>query len=140
MFPKGRVMRLIYAGIAFACASLGFADTITLKNGSVVSGTYLGGTARTLRVDDGSNVQTLDVSDVVRIEFGGGAPAAHYERPVDRNDRPADRSDRPVLRRSEGNVMRPEDTPAPAPPPAPANFTLPAGTNLTIRMIEAVDS
>ena len=129
-------MRLIYAGIAFACASLGFADTITLKNGSVINGTYLGGTARTLRVDDGNNVQTLDVSDVVRIEFGTGAPQARqYERP-------AEHSDRPVLRRSESNVMRPEDGPPPPPPPAPAmaNFTLPAGTNLTIRMIDAVDS
>ena len=38
-------MRLIYAGIVFACASLGFADTITLKNGTVIQGTYLGGTA-----------------------------------------------------------------------------------------------
>src|SRR4051794_19773888 len=130
MFPKGRLMRLIYAGIAFACASFGFADTITLKNGSVVNGTYLGGTARTLRVDDGSNVQTLDVSDVAKIEFGSGAPAARYERPVDRNDRPADR-DRPVLHRSDSNVMRPEEAAPPAAAPAPSNFTLPAGTNLT---------
>ena len=67
-------MRLIYAGIVFACATLGFADTITLKNGRVINGTYLGGTARTLRVDDGRAVQTLDIFDVVRIEFGGGVP------------------------------------------------------------------
>src|SRR3954470_19468119 len=107
-------MRLIYAGIALACATLGFADTITLKNGTVVNGTYLGGTARTLRVDDGTNVQTVDVSEVAKIEFGGGAPAAHYARRAERNDRPSDRSDRPVLRRSEGNVMRPEETPAAA--------------------------
>ena len=64
-------MRLIYAGIALACATLGFADTITLKNGRVINGTYLGGTARTVRVDDGINVRTLDVSDILRIEFGG---------------------------------------------------------------------
>ena len=67
-------MRLIYAGILLSLASLGaslgFADTITLKNGRVIEGTYLGGTARTLRVDDGVNVRTFDVSDVQRIEFG----------------------------------------------------------------------
>ena len=63
-------MRLIYAGIALACASLGFADTITLKSGRVINGTYLGGTARTVRVDDGVNVRTVDVTDIARIEFG----------------------------------------------------------------------
>ena len=58
------IMRLTYAGIAFVCATFAYADTITLKNGRVISGTYLGGTARTVRVDDGVNVRTLDVSDV----------------------------------------------------------------------------
>jgi len=137
-------MRLIYAGIVLACASLGFADTITLKSGRVINGTYLGGTARTLRVDDGMNVQTLNISDVVRIEFGNGAPS--MERTTRNDDRPVLRrgnsdDDRPVLRRSE-NVMRPDDQapPPPPPPPAMANFTLPAGTNLTVRMIDAVDS
>ena len=49
--------------------------------------------------------------------------------------------DRPVLRRnpSPENVMRPEAS-APPPPPAMVNGTLPAGTNLVIRMIDAVDS
>jgi hypothetical protein len=144
-------MRLIYAGIAFACATVGFADTITLKSGRVINGTYLGGTARTLRVDDGRDVQTLDVSDVVRIEFGGGVPPYERSSRVPRNDdrptlRRADGSaattqddDRPVLRRNESNVMRPAEQ-APPPPPAMANFTLPAGTNLLVRMIDAVDS
>src|ERR1035441_11043021 len=49
------IMRLIYAGIALLCATLGFADTITLKSGRVINGTYLGGTARTIRIDDGVN-------------------------------------------------------------------------------------
>ena len=137
-------MRLIYAGIAIACASLGFADTITLKNGNVINGTYLGGTARTLRVDDGNTVQTLDINEVSRIEFGGGAPTMSRQNNDRNNDRPTMRraqadSDRPVLRRAEGNVMRPEDAPPP-PPPAAANFELAAGTNLTVRMIDAVDS
>ena len=64
-------MRLIYAGIALAFANLAFADTITLKSGRVINGTYLGGTARTVRIDDGVDVRTVDVSDIQRIEFGG---------------------------------------------------------------------
>jgi len=157
-------MRLIYAGIALVCATLGFADTITLKSGRVINGTYLGGTARTVRVDDGVNVRTLDVSDILRIEFGGSSSESSSRnsgrssdgptlRRADSSDVPtlrrapsssssdsdSDRDpDRPVLRRTE-NVMRPDDSP---PPPAAmaTSGTLPAGTNLVIRMIESVDS
>ena len=145
-------MRLIYAGIALACATLGFADTITLKSGRVINGTYLGGTARTVRVDDGVNVRTVDVTDIARIEFGGSSaessqsisrqtfqrahPAKGRSSSSKFEHRPD--SDRPVLRRAE-NVMRPDPA---TPPPAPAmvSGTLPAGTNLVIRMIDGVDS
>jgi hypothetical protein len=151
---KGMIMRLIYAGIAFACATLAFGDTITLKNGRVINGTYLGGTARTVRVDDGVNVRTLDVSDVARIEFSGNsydstarnsggssnAPTLRRRPESSSNDADSD-PDRPVLRRSPSpeNVMRPEGS-APPPPPPMASGTLPAGTNLVVRMIEGVDS
>ena len=129
---------------------LGFADTITLKNGRVINGTYLGGTARTIRVDDGNNVQTLDVSEIQRIEFGsdGSDDVARFgSRPQQSADAAARRvlqfqrgydNDRPVLRRPE-NVMRPRSS-APAPRAVAASGTLPAGTNLVIRMIDAVDS
>ena len=145
-------MRLTYAGIILSIASLGFADTITLKSGRVIEGTYLGGTARSIRVDDGENVRTLDVSDIQRIDFGSGGGGYSSSRNSDRpssSNQPTLRraegssssndndNDRPVLRRSE-NVMRPEQ--APPPPPAMASGTLPSGTNIVIRMIDAVDS
>jgi hypothetical protein len=145
-------MRLIYAGIMLSLASLGFADTITLKSGRVIEGTYLGGTARTIRVDDGENVRTLDVSEIQRIDFGSGgsySTSRNSDRPssssqptlrrAEGSSSSADNdNDRPVLRRSE-NVMRPEQA-APPPPPVVASGTLPAGTNIVIRMIDAVDS
>ena len=162
MKSKGMIMRLIYAGIVLVCATLGFADTITLKSGRVINGTYLGGTARTVRVDDGVNVRTVDVSDIARIEFGGSSGETPYEnsgRNSSRNssgssDRPtlrrADSSsssssdsdpDRPVLRRSPENVMRPGDAaPAASAAAMATSGTLPAGTNIVIRMIEGVDS
>jgi hypothetical protein len=163
-------MRLAYvAGIALVCATLGSADTITLKSGRVINGTFLGGTARTVRVDDGVNVRTIDVADIARIEFSGNpvesssrnsggysngptlrrAPSSSSS---DSSDVPTLRRapssssadsdpdpDRPVLHRSPENVMRPDDS-APPPPPTVATGTLPAGTNLVIRMIESVDS
>jgi hypothetical protein len=131
-------MRLIHLAIALVLATAGFADTVTLKSGRVIHGTYLGGTARQLRVDTGDRVETLDVTDVVRIEFGDSAPA------------PAASSDdgRPRLRRaqpsSQPTILRPDDDPPPAtatPAPAPrAPVELPAGTNLVVRMIDGVDS
>lgn len=165
---KGMIMRLIYAGIALAFATLGFADTVTLKNGRVINGTYLGGTARTVRIDDGVNVRTVDVSDIQRIEFSGnsgdsGRNSGGYSNgptlrrapdssSSDSNSGPTLRradsssssdadSDRPILHRNTENVMRPDaNTPAPAAAVVPVSGTLPAGTNIVVRMIEAVDS
>ncbi len=172
-------MRLIYAGIALACATLGFADTITLKNGRVINGTYLGGTARTVRIDDGINVRTVDVSDIQRIDFSGtyvdnssrnsggysngptlrrapGSSSTSSDSNSGPTLRRADTSssgdqdsdpDRPILHRNTDNVMRPDanasvssSTSQPAPAAAPVSGSLPMGTNITIRMIESVDS
>jgi hypothetical protein len=132
-------MRLMHLAIALVLATAGFADTVTLRSGRVIHGTYLGGTARQLRVDTGDRIETLDVTDIVRIEFGDSAPA------------PAVSSDdgRPHLRRaqpsSEPTILRPDDDPPPAtaaaPAPAPRDpVELPAGTNLVVRMIDGVDS
>lgn len=84
-------MRLIYVGIALALATACFADTVTLKNGRVINGTYLGGSPRQIRVDMGDRIETLDVSSVARIEFGGAAAT------VQDDDR------RPTLHRAEGS-------------------------------------
>jgi len=114
-------MRLFCIGIALACASLVFADTVTLKSGRVIQGTYLGGTARQIRVDLGDQIQNLDVSDVSRIEFSGSGPVSE-----------------PAPRRSE--IFRPAPSEPPLPPLRNAGVELPAGTNLVVRMIEGVDS
>ena len=71
-------MRLQYAGIVIAIASIagiGLADTITMKNGRVINGTYLGGTARQVKVEVNDEIQTLNVSDVARIDFSGALSA-----------------------------------------------------------------
>jgi hypothetical protein len=132
-------MRLIHLAIALALATAGFADTVTLRSGRVIHGTYLGGTARQLRVDTGDRVETLDVGDVVRIEFGDFAPA-----PAPARDASSD-EDRPRLRRaqpdSQPTIMRPDSDPPPAPVAARReSVELPAGTNLVVRMIDGVDS
>lgn len=127
-------MRLIYIGImATLAAGLGWADTVTLRNGRVVQGTYLGGTARQVRIDGGDQIQTLDVDDITRIEFS--APAATQPAPPPPPARPAP----PPPPAAQGNVFRPDPSEPVAPPPA-ASVELQQGTNLVIRMIDGVDS
>jgi hypothetical protein len=133
-------MRLLRLAMVFVAATALFADTIILKNGRVINGTYLGGTARQVKVEVGDRIETLDISDVSRIEFRGTAStlAAEESRPTLRHADPVEEQ-RPTIRRTESNVMRPET----APPPAAVQrdlVELPAGTNVSIRMIDGVDS
>lgn len=123
-------MRLFTAGLTLAFAALGFADTITLRNGNVINGTFLGGTARQIRIDDGANVRSVDVSDIQRIEFNGAMA------------QPAPPPPPPPPVQSAPRQLMPETPAAPPPPPAMSQggIMLPAGTNFVIRMIDAVDS
>ncbi len=126
-------MRILHVGILLAAATSLFADSVKMKDGSVVRGNYLGGSARQVRMEVGDQIKTLDVADIDRIEFGGEVAAAPAPPPP---PRPAPVNDRPVL-------IRPDSTPAPARSQSAASqgtIELPAGTNLTIRMIDAVDS
>lgn len=134
-------MRLLHVGIVLALATSAIADTVKLKSGRVIEGTYLGGSSRQVRLEVGDQIQTLDVADIEKIEFGSLAAAAPAPPPPPAPAPPP----RPTQAESRPVIMRP-DPPAIATRPAPSNedsqgsMELPAGTNLVIRMIEAVDS
>src|SRR5690242_20442582 len=120
--------------LALAFAVAGCADTLTLRSGRVVEGTYLGGTARQVRMEVADKVETFDIGDVKSLQFAApvsAPPAAPVSAPA-----PAAEEQRPRLQRHEDAVLRPE--PAPAPAPAAAVSELPAGTNFVVRMIDAV--
>jgi hypothetical protein len=89
-------MRLVPLAIALSLAAACYADVITLKNGRTINGTYLGGTARQIKVEVGDNIQTLDVGDVARIEFSNAGYTSS------RNDAPRD-DGRPTLRRVDSD-------------------------------------
>ena len=114
-----------------ATAVAGLADTLYLKNGTVVGGTYLGGTAREIRMDLGNRIATYDLADVAKIEFQSVSAAAPQPPPPPR-EQPRERqeaTERPRIQRSD-----------PEPAPAASSLTIPSGTLLKVRMIDGVDS
>lgn len=120
--------RDVAAGLLVAL--LACADTLTLRNGKVVQGTYLGGTARQIRMAVGDRIETYDVSEVVRLEFEGAskeeaqAPTATPSTPL-----------AAPVRSPIGPIQGTQPARAEAPP-----SEIPAGTTLVVRMIDSVDS
>jgi hypothetical protein len=92
-------MRLLPVAIALSLGAACYADIVTLKNGRIVNGTYLGGTPRQIKVEVGDNIQTIDVADIARIEFsnGGYTSSRDGSRDTPRDD------GRPTLRRADSD-------------------------------------
>lgn len=138
-------MHLIRLAAVLALATATFADTVTLKSGRVINGTYLGGTSRQLRVETGDRIETLDITDVQRIEFGSPAPAAAAaSAPAPAPATATAPAPAPVTASAPApapqtdNVLRPDTRPEAA--TRTGSVELPAGTNFVIRMIDGVDS
>jgi len=67
--------------LALACAAACLADTLTLRNGQVVQGTYMGGTARTVKMQVDDTVKTYDVTDIATLQFTPPSPTASATLP-----------------------------------------------------------
>jgi hypothetical protein len=64
------------AGLCLGWAAAASADTLELKNGKVLTGKYLGGTAGTIRFETSSGTQVIETAQAVALTFtGGGAKA-----------------------------------------------------------------
>lgn len=111
-FRSLRCLLLIAGGLV--AAGIGVrADILELKNGNLVKGRYEGGSAGTVRFSTDAGIQVLATNEIVALTFTGAQPAPAP------NAAPAAAS---------------------APPPAPRNITIPAGTVLTVRMMDSVSS
>ena len=102
-----------------------FADTITFQDGHSITGAYLGGDARSVRIAVGDRVETYAIADVRNIAFGASQAVSAAPIPP------------PVYR-----VQPPAPTPAVNTPTARANSSseIPTGTVLSVRLIDDVDS
>lgn len=67
--------------ITIAAASLS-ADALILKNGKTIIGTYLGGSPRQVKFDCGGEVHSLDVADVLRIDFNASENGRVADAPL----------------------------------------------------------
>ena len=104
-------MRLLNFGVSLTLVMAAMAaDTVTLRDGRVLTGTYLGGSPREVRIEAADQIHRVDVAEIARIEFGAVPESRKSEMA------PATESS------NSGSV------------------TLPAGTKFVIRMIDAVDS
>ncbi len=120
---------LLASGVLSVC----FGDTLTLKDGRVLNGTYLGGSARQIRMEVDNSIQTFEIDRVSAIQFGSNSPSS--DAPV-AEPAPSPRRDRD--NRDRDNSAGPNSSADAA--PAPAGIELPQGTVLTVRMIDPVDS
>lgn len=119
----------------FLFGTISWSDTLELKNGSMIKGTYVGGSETEISFRVGSSVQQYAVSDVASLKFDSHdagvssapgfatRPAAPASMPATSATAMADNSQSPVA--------------APVPP---TGVTVPSGTRLTVRTIDAVDS
>jgi len=101
-------------------ASSAWADSLELKNGSLIKGRFMGGTESEISFQVGSSEQKYNVADIVSLKFDSESAAS---------DMPA----RPSGSLSSEPGMAAGDR-------APANVTIPAGTRISVRTIDSIDS
>jgi hypothetical protein len=102
-------------------ASMAWADTLELKNGSVIKGKFLGGTETEISFQVGSTVQKYNVADIVSLKFDSeGAASAPAPQPQ--------------------SSLPDDPVPVAHVETKPAYVTIPAGTRIFVRTIDAIDS
>ncbi len=96
-------------------ASIARADSLELKNGSLIKGRFIGGTDGEISFQVGSSVQKFNVADIVSIKFDSD--------------------------RAAGNVAAsPSSSFSREASEKPTFVTIPEGTHITVRTIDGIDS
>ena len=112
-------------GLAIALClvvSAAWADTLELKNGSRIEGTFRGGTDSEISFQVASSVQKYNLADIASVKFDSDRAAS------DLPDRPNS-----MLSNESGATGYPVTR-------TPANVTIPAGTRISVRTIDRIDS
>ena len=56
------------------------ADTVSLRNGTVINGTYMGGSPQQVQIAVGDQVRSLDIKDIAEIQFTRAAMPQERDR------------------------------------------------------------
>ncbi len=70
-------------GLIVLLGALAFADTLTLRDGTTVEGSYVGGDSRHVQMLVGSGVQTFELSRVRSLQFGDSKASAAPDAAAD---------------------------------------------------------
>ena len=111
----------VLSALGLGFASIAAADTLELRDGRVITGRFLGGTAAVVRFEVRGNVETYNVPSIVALTFtndyGNGAAAA------------------PAAAPAYASSAVPQGAATPD-----GMITVPAGQSMLVRMIDSVDS
>jgi hypothetical protein len=120
-----RNFKSYFAGIVAALCLLvssAWGDSLQLRNGSVINGTFLGGTGDEITFQVGTRTQRYAVADVVSISFDDASrtyPSAESQVPAP----PLQPEPTPTLSSQRSEIVK-----------------VPSGTRILIRTIDAIDS
>jgi len=111
----GMIVALCVAAVAAR------ADSLELKNGSLIKGKFMGGTQTSISFQVGSSVQSYDVADIRSLRFDSEAQGTSPSIP----------SKQPIA----PSTMEKDEVATSSP-----SVTIPAGTRITVRTIDSIDS
>src|SRR5882724_6755685 len=83
---RGEVMRKfrVNCGVVvglYLVASIAWADSLELKNGSLIKGKFMGGTETEISFQVGSSVQKYNLADIVALKFDSERAASDRPNP-----------------------------------------------------------
>jgi hypothetical protein len=115
---------LLLAVIVLVLVTPSFADILELKNGTILNGKYMGGTAGTLRFEAGTGMQVIQTAQIIALTFTTSSGVV---------------SSQP---QAASPPSKPVQTTA-VPPPSQSQsrtITVPTGTMLLVRMMDSISS
>src|SRR5271165_7388052 len=111
----GAIVALCVAAVAAR------ADSLELKNGSLIKGKFMDGTQTSISFQVGSSVQSYDVADIRSLRFDSDAQGASPLVPSKQPSVPSSIENNEVAKTSP-------------------SVTIPAGTRISVRTIDSIDS
>ena len=133
---KLRYRAVVVLGVLLASA-FAWSDTLELKNGSVIKGTYVGGSETEISFRVGSSVQQYAIVDVASLKFDSrdGAAKPHSEGFATRH--PEHPRAEAISGENSGVSTGRDDSSRGV---SSHSLTVPVGTRLLVRTVDAVDS